>query len=185
MRLPLVELASGRSFGVKRSTLLLSLAAVTAGALAVALLVTNRGDDTPAFARPDVRLGSGTFAGRDWIYGYDVGVMPGPCFKLTIDRSAGGCGTYRSPVDLMLFWTVGGDTQGLLTAQGLVTEDVSRVGCEAGARPVGETHLFEMPQGGPRPVLCLVTRDELDGREWIAIASDEQGRPIADERLIP
>jgi hypothetical protein len=179
---PADEGNAGRGSGVRLSTLVFVLALLVAGALAVAayLLLGWIEDDVSASARPDVQLGSGTYAGRDWIYGYDVDT-DGPCFKLSIDGSSGGCGFYRPPVDVMEIWTTSGNPEGFHTAQALVTDEVGSVRCLAGREPVGMTRLFEMPDGSRRPVLCLVTREELEGREWLAVAYDRQGDPLATE----
>jgi hypothetical protein len=137
----------------------------------------------PAGVRPDVVLGSGSFEGRAWMYGYDLGEDGRPCFKLVLDYHFGGCTTFRGSVTTIEYWTGGGEGRaptGLRNAQAFASDEVGGVRCVAGGRDVGEAHVFEMPlDGEPRPVLCLSTYGELDGRDWVIVAYDHQGREIA------
>jgi hypothetical protein len=141
---------------------------------------------------PDVVLGSGSIDGREWVYGYEedetfsgaTGELP--CFELVIDRTRGGCGRYTQPVEtLVVYHGSGGDPEGLLTAQGVASDEVARIVCGTGAEEIGQTHVFEMPGDELRPVLCLATADEVAGREWFAFAFDAQGRQIAKSEGLP
>lgn len=170
----------------RRSARLLAL-------VTLALLVAASGvifwlyqrDTVPAGVRPEVVLGSGSFEERAWMFGYDLGEDGRPCFKLVLDNHFGGCTTYRGSVTTIDYWTGGGEGRaptGLRNAQAFVSDEVASVRCVVGGRDVGEAHVFEMPlDGEPRPVLCLTTYGELDGRwrDWVIIAYDHQGREIA------
>jgi hypothetical protein len=167
------------------------LAALVVAVLAlIAGLVWEARNDTLS-PRPDVVLGSGSIDGREWVYGYDEDETFGatgelPCFELVIDRMSGGCGRYTQPVEaLVVHHGSGGDPEGLLTAEGVASDEVAKVVCGTGADEIGQTHVFEMPGDGLRPVLCLATADEVAGREWFAFAFDAQGRQIAKSDGLP
>ena len=162
-------------------------------ALVVAVLALTAGfvwqgwNDTEA-PTPDVVLGSGSIDGREWVYGYneDEPFFDAPCFELVIDRSRSGCGRYTQPVEtLVVYEGSGGDSEGLLTAEGVASDEVARVVCGTGAEEIGQTYLFEMPGDELRPVLCLATADEVAGREWFAFAFDAQERQIAKSDGLP
>jgi hypothetical protein len=156
---------------------------ITVALAAGAALLWLTGRDDAAAAKPDVVLGSGTFMGRQWTYGFDVWEF-GPCFQLVIDGSSSGCGTTATPPEPVVFYTRSGGTQhGLVTAEGLVSEEVERVTCSVGGRATGESHLFEMREKGPRPVLCLAGAGALGRGLWVATAYDERGRPIGIDVL--
>ncbi len=158
--------------------------------LAVLVAVSGLGvwllqrDTVHAESRPDVELGSGSFEGRPWVYGYDREEDGLPCFKLVFEYRVGGCTTHRGTMTTIDYWTGGGEgnpPEGFRNAQAFVSDEVERVRCVvAGDRDIGEAHLFEMPiEGQPRPVLCLTTYGELGRRDWFIVAYDRQGREIA------
>ena len=188
-----MEANAGRRFSGKRNLLLalLVVAVLASGAL---LLWERQRNDGPR-VRPEVELGSGTFEGRRWLFGYHVGetfdgitepLSDGVCFHLVIDDRIGGCSRTNQPVKTMVIYTgSGGDPEGLLTAHGVASDRVARVVCGTGTEPIGETHLFEMPGGLLRPVLCFGTASEVAGREWFAFAYDAGGRQIAKSWALP
>jgi hypothetical protein len=166
--------------------LLAGLALVLAGAAA---LIAWQLRDERSGPRPDVVLGSGSHEGLDWVYGYNVRELffeERPCFQLVIEASTSGCSRYGQPVETMaVYHSSGGRADGLVTAEGVVGDDVARVECGTGAEPIGETHLFEMPGDEPRPVLCLATGDDIAGRQWFAFAFDARNRQLAKEEILP
>jgi hypothetical protein len=172
---------------MKRRLWLLAGLALVLAAMA-ALVAWQLRDDTPG-PRPDVVLGSGRHDGLEWVYGYNVGERfseEPPCFQLVIEDSPRGCGRYTQPVETMVVYhSSGGRADGLVTAEGVVADDVAMVECGTGAEPIGETHLFEMPGDEPRPVLCLATGDEIAGRQWFAFAFDARNRQLAKEEIVP
>jgi hypothetical protein len=190
---PPMEADAGRRFAGKRILLLalLGVAVLASGAL---VLWERQKNDGPR-VRPEVELGSGTFEGRRWVFGYHVGetfdgvtepLSDGVCFHLVIDDRTGGCGRTNQPVETMVIYTgSGGDPEGLLTAEGVASARVARVVCGTGTEPIGEAHLFEMPAGVLRPVLCFGTSNEVAGRNWFAFAYDARGRQIAKSRPLP
>jgi hypothetical protein len=166
-------------------------------ALVVAVLALTAGFVWEAWSdtrgpTPDVVLGSGSIDGREWVYGYDEdetfvgGSGEVRCFELVIDRTRGGCGRYTQPVEsLVVYHSSSGAPEGLLTAEGVASDEVARVVCGTGSEAIGQTHVFEMPGDELRPVLCLATADEVAGREWFAFAFDAQGREIAKSDGLP
>jgi hypothetical protein len=182
---PQMGATSGRRL-VKRALLLAVLVVAVLVAVVYLMSQTLERESGP---RPDVVLGSGSFDGRDWIFGYNVdepSFEGRVCFQLVIDGSTSGCGTTTSPVRPMRYHTgSGGDPRGLLTAELFVSDEVARVSCGTGTDPIGETHFFEMPPNEPRPVLCLATESQVAGREWFAFAFDEGGRQIAKSDGLP
>jgi hypothetical protein len=86
---------------------------------------------------------------------------------------------------MVVYKASGGDPQGLLTAEGVVSDRVARVECGTGAEEIGRTYLFDMPGDELRPFLCLATGDEVAGREWFAFAFDARERQIARSKGLP
>jgi hypothetical protein len=172
-----------------RRSLTWLLAGLVVAVLAAATAVLGwqlRDDPGP---RPQVVLGSGSHEGLDWVYGYNVGELffdDRPCYQLVIEDSTGGCGRYNSPVEtLTVFTSSGGRPDGLVTAEGVVSDRVARVECGSGDEPIGETHLFEAPQGELRALLCLATGEEIAGREWFAFAFDGRDWQLAKDEILP
>jgi hypothetical protein len=167
------------------------LVSVFAGALlaVAALLLWQRYDDDTPLVQPEVALGSGSFEGRDWVYGFnrDPDHAGGLCFWFRMERGGGGCSSYGQPVETMIVYTrSGGHPEGLLTAQGVASDRVASVVCGTGTETIGETHLFEMPGNEPlRPILCLGIASEVAGRDWFAFAYDKRGTQIAKSEPLP
>jgi hypothetical protein len=166
-----------------RLVALLTLAVLVAAS--GTLLWLYQRETVPASARPDVVLGSGSFEGHPWMYGYNLAEDGRPCFKLVYEYHVGGCTTYRGNLTTVQYWTGGGEGRaptGRRNAQAFVSDEVASIRCVVGGRDVGEAHLFEMPlEGEPRSALCLSTYGELGGRwrDWVIIAYDHEGREIA------
>jgi hypothetical protein len=190
---PAMEGDAGRRFAGKVIFLVSLLVAAVLVSAALVLWERQRNDGPRV--RPEVELGSGSFEGRRWLFGYHVGetfdgvtepLSDGVCFHLVIDDRTGGCSRTNQPVETMVIYTgSGGDPEGLLTAEGVTSDRVARVVCGTGTEPIGETHLFEMPGDLLRPVLCLGTANEVAGRDWFAFAYDERGRQIAKSEPLP
>jgi hypothetical protein len=175
---------------MKRRRLTWLLSAVVVAVLAAAAVVVVRElRSEPSGPRPQVVLGSGSHEGLDWVYGYNVGEVhfdDRPCYQLVVEGSTGGCGRYTQPVEtLIMYASSGGRPDGLVISEGVVADRVARVECGTGAEPIGETHLFEAPQGEPRTVLCLATGEEIAGREWFAFAYDARDRELARGEILP
>ena len=174
-----------RRLGV-RGTLVLVLAGILL--VAAALLAWQRLKDDSSLPQPEVVLGSGSFEGRDWVYGFnrDPDHTGGLCFWSAMEGLGGGCSSFGGPVDSIVMYTgTGGDPDGLVTGKGIASREVARVECGTGSEAIGETHFFEMPTGRFRPILCLGTVDELDGRDWYAFAYDDGDRQIAKSDSLP
>jgi hypothetical protein len=167
------------------------LVSVFLGALlaVAAPLLWQRYDDDTTLAQPEVVLGSGSFEGRDWVYGFnrDRDYAGGLCFWFRMEGVGGGCSSYEQPVETMMVYTrSGGDPEGLLTAQGVASDRVASVVCGTGTESIGQTHLFEMPGNEPlRPILCLGTASEVAGRDWFAFAYDRRGTQVARSEPFP
>ena len=146
-------------------------------------------DQTHASERPDVVLGSGNYAGHEWVYGISEPVEEAPCWELIVDGSnnPSGCVTFRPDIAAMTFFAAG-TADGLRTQQGLVSEEVASVVSMSGGHEFGEAHIFNEGAAGHqdlRPVIAFVTTDELRGGSWTLIAYDENDRELARSEAFP